>query len=359
MKKTLRIATRKSPLAMWQAEFVKAELEKHHPGLVVELMPMSTKGDKILDVPLAKIGGKGLFTKELEDRMMAGEADIAVHSMKDVPMVLPEGFALGAILERHTPTDAFVSNKFNAFDDLPKGAILGTSSLRRKAQLIARRPDLDVRDLRGNVGTRLSKLDAGEYDAIILATSGLQRLGLDARIRHEIAPEVCLPAVTQGTLGIEYFATDADTLEIISVLNHPETAIRTIAERAMNRRLEGGCQVPIGVFAELENNQITLRGLVASLDGSTILQDSIVGPAQQAEALGIELGDRLLAMGARQILDEVYAKDATPQQTSSDMQAQEIADRVAEILEDTLIEKLADKIADKVAKKLAEKTAKS
>lgn len=352
MKKVLRIATRKSPLAMWQAEFVKAELEKHHEGLRVELMPMSTKGDKILDVPLAKIGGKGLFTKELEDRMMAGEADIAVHSMKDVPMVLPEGFALGAILERHSPTDAFVSNKYASFEDLPKGAILGTSSLRRKAQLKAKRPDLDVRDLRGNVGTRLGKLDAGQYDAIVLATSGLQRLELDERIRHEISPEVCLPAVTQGTLGIEYFAKDTETLELISVLNHKETEIRTLAERAMNRRLEGGCQVPIGVFAELDNDQITLTGLVASLNGSTILKETMAGPAEHADELGTQLGDKLLSMGAREILQEVYAKEATPQQVSTDMQAQELADRIAEIFVDTVADKMSDQIADKVIDKV-------
>lgn len=309
MKKTLRIATRKSPLAMWQAEFVKAELEKAHEGLEVILLPMSTKGDKILDVPLAKIGGKGLFTKELEDRMMDGDADIAVHSMKDVPMVLPEGFALGAILERHSPTDAFVSNKYESFDDLPQGAILGTSSLRRKAQLMAVRPDLDVRDLRGNVGTRLGKLDAGEYDAIVLATSGLQRLELDERIRHEIAPEVCLPAVTQGTLGIEYFEKDKETLDIIKVLNHQPTEIRTLAERAMNHRLEGGCQVPIGVFAELEDDTIHLRGLVAELDGSTILTASKTGSIDKPEELGVEVGEMLLEKGAKAILDEVYAKD--------------------------------------------------
>ena len=309
MKKTLRIATRKSPLAMWQAEFVKAELEKAHPGLEVILLPMSTKGDKILDVPLAKIGGKGLFTKELEDRMMDGDADIAVHSMKDVPMVLPEGFALGAILERHSPTDAFVSNEYASFDDLPKGAILGTSSLRRKAQLMAIRPDLEVRDLRGNVGTRLGKLDAGEYDAIVLATSGLQRLGLDERIRHEISPETCLPAVTQGTLGIEYFAKDTETFDIIQVLNHPKTEIRTKAERAMNHRLEGGCQVPIGVFAELEGEQIQLRGLVAELDGSTILTAEKSGTVEQPEALGVEVAEMLLEKGAKQILDAVYAND--------------------------------------------------
>jgi len=245
MKKTLRIATRKSPLAMWQAEFVKAELEKVYPELEIILLPMSTKGDKILDVPLAKIGGKGLFTKELEDRMMDGDADIAIHSMKDVPMELPEGFALGALMERHSPTDAFISNTYASFDELPQGAILGTSSLRRKAQLMAVRPDLDVRDLRGNVGTRLGKLDAGEYDAIVLATSGLQRLGLDDRIRHEISPEICLPAVTQGTLGIEYFSKDTETLKIIRVLNHDDSEIRAIAERAMNHRLEGVAKFPL------------------------------------------------------------------------------------------------------------------
>lgn len=309
MKKTLRIATRKSPLAMWQAEFVKAELEKAHPGLEVELLPMSTKGDKILDVPLAKIGGKGLFTKELEDRMMDGDADIAVHSMKDVPMELPEGFALGAILKRHSPTDAFVSNNHATFDELPQGAILGTSSLRRKAQLMALRPDLDVRDLRGNVGTRLSKLDAGEYDAIVLATSGLQRLGLDERIRHEISPDVCLPAVTQGTLGIEYFEKDEETLNIIRVLNDDDSEIRTIGERAMNHRLEGGCQVPIGVFAELEGDQISIRGLVATLDGSEILMASISGPQTEAKKLGTDLAEQLLGQGAKAILDDVYAQD--------------------------------------------------
>jgi len=307
MKQTLTIATRKSPLAMWQAEFVKAKLEAAHEGLEVILLPMSTKGDKILDVPLAKIGGKGLFTKELEDRMMDGDADIAVHSMKDVPMELPEGFALGAVLERHSPTDAFVSNLYETFDDLPKGAILGTSSLRRKAQLMALRPDLDVRDLRGNVGTRLGKLDAGEYDAIVLATSGLQRLELDERVRHEIAPEVCLPAVTQGTLGIEYFATDEETLKIIRVLNHDETEIRTRAERAMNHRLEGGCQVPIGVFAELDGDALRLRGLVGSLDGTQILKAEKEGLASDAEKIGVDLAEELLSMGAQEILQEVYS----------------------------------------------------
>ncbi|MBN2605878.1 MAG: hydroxymethylbilane synthase [Thiotrichales bacterium] len=306
MKKTLTIATRKSPLAMWQAEFVKAELEKAHPHLEVILLPMSTKGDKILDVPLAKIGGKGLFTKELEDRMMDGDADIAVHSMKDVPMELPEGFALGAILERHAPTDAFVSNNYASFDELPEGAILGTSSLRRKAQLMAKRPDLTVKDLRGNVGTRLGKLDAGEFDAIVLATSGLQRLELDERIRHEFSPEVCLPAVTQGTLGIEYFEKDAEVLELIQVLNHSDTEIRTRAERAMNHRLEGGCQVPIGVFAELDGDKIHLKGLVAELDGSKILTAEATGDIAAPETLGIQVAEELLAQGADKILQAVY-----------------------------------------------------
>lgn len=306
MKKTLTIATRKSPLAMWQAEFVKAELEKAHPHLEVILLPMSTKGDKILDVPLAKIGGKGLFTKELEDRMMDGDADIAVHSMKDVPMELPEGFALGAILERHAPTDAFVSNNYASFDELPEGAILGTSSLRRKAQLMAKRPDLTVKDLRGNVGTRLGKLDAGEFDAIVLATSGLQRLELDERIRHEFSPEVCLPAVTQGTLGIEYFEKDAEVLELIQVLNHSDTEIRTRAERAMNHRLEGGCQVPIGVFAELDGDKIHLKGLVAELDGSKILTAEATGDIASPETLGIQVAEELLAQGADKILQAVY-----------------------------------------------------
>ncbi|WP_024850095.1 hydroxymethylbilane synthase [Hydrogenovibrio kuenenii] len=309
MKKTLTIATRKSPLAMWQAEFVKAELEKAHSHLEVILLPMSTKGDKILDVPLAKIGGKGLFTKELEDRMMDGDADIAVHSMKDVPMELPEGFALGAILERHTPTDAFVSNNYASFDDLPEGAVLGTSSLRRKAQLMAKRPDLTVKDLRGNVGTRLGKLDAGEFDAIVLATSGLQRLKLDDRIRHEFTPEVCLPAVTQGTLGIEYFEKDKEVLELIQVLNHSDTEIRTRAERAMNHRLEGGCQVPIGVFAELDGDKIHLKGLVAELDGSKVLTAEATGDISAPEKLGVEVGEKLLAQGADKILQAVYQEN--------------------------------------------------
>ncbi len=313
MKKTIRIATRKSPLALWQAEFVKSLLEQAHPKLEVILLPMSTKGDKILDVPLAKIGGKGLFTKELEDRMLAGDADIAVHSMKDVPMELPEGFALGAILERHSPTDAFVSNQYQSFEDLPQGAILGTSSLRRKSQLMAVRPDLEVKDLRGNVGTRLAKLDAGEYDAIVLATSGLMRLGLGERIRHEISPEICLPAVTQGALGIEFFEKDLETLKIIRVLNHKPSETCAKAERAMNHRLEGGCQVPIGVFAEIDVDGIGLRmrGLVASLDGTKILTTEKQSTVLTPEDLGVSVAEALLSQGAADILRAVYGTTKT------------------------------------------------
>nr|WP_096777614.1 hydroxymethylbilane synthase [Thiomicrospira microaerophila] len=306
-KTKLTIATRKSPLALWQAEFVKAELEKAHPGLVVELAPMSTKGDKILDVPLAKIGGKGLFTKELEDRMLAGEADLAVHSMKDVPMVLPEGFELSAIMARHDPTDAFVSNNYASLDELPQGAILGTSSLRRQAQFQALRPDLEVRFLRGNVGTRLGKLDAGEYDAIILATSGLERLELHDRIRARMAPELCLPAVAQGALGIETLAGDTETQALISVLNHADTEIVVKTERAMNHALDGGCQVPIGGFALLEDGEVWLRGLVAETDGSRIIRKEGRAPITEAEAMGRRIGQELLDSGAREILEKLYA----------------------------------------------------
>lgn len=307
MKNRLRIATRKSPLAMWQAEFVKAELEKAHPGLVVELIPMSTKGDKILDVPLAKIGGKGLFTKELEDQMLSGEADLAVHSMKDVPMELPQGFALSAILERHDPTDAFVSNKYANLDELPQGAILGTSSLRRQAQFQALRPDLEVRFLRGNVGTRLSKLDAGDYDAIVLATSGLERLELHERIRTRMAPEQCLPAVAQGALGIETLADDTETQALVAVLNHADTETVVKAERAMNHKLDGGCQVPIGGYALLQDGEVWLRGLVAETDGSHIVRKEGRAPQAEAEALGQKIGQALLEDGAREILQKLYA----------------------------------------------------
>jgi len=304
----LRIATRKSPLAMWQAEYVRDRLQAVHPGLEVEIIGMSTQGDRILDVPLARIGGKGLFTKELEQRMLAGEADLAVHSLKDVPMTLPQGFALGAILKRHAPTDAFVSNKYARLDELPEGAVLGTSSLRRKAQLKHLRPDLHIRDLRGNVNTRLSKLDAGEYDAIILATSGLQRLGFDARICHELPPETSLPAVAQGALGIEILADDARTAELVAALNDTDTADCVLAERAMNRRLEGGCQVPIGGYAVLEGEEIWLRAFVGTLDGSRLIYAEGRGPRTAPEALGESVAEALLAQGAGAILADIYAR---------------------------------------------------
>ena len=309
MSKThLRIATRKSPLAMWQAEFVRDQLLAAHPGLTVEIVGMTTQGDKILDVPLAKIGGKGLFTKELEQRMLIGEADLAVHSLKDVPMQLPEGFALGAIMARHAPTDAFVSNRFERFEDLPEGAVVGTSSLRRKAQLKHLRPDLDIRDLRGNVNTRLAKLDAGDYDAIILATSGLQRLGMAERIRHELSPEVSLPAVAQGALGIEILAEDTDTAALVAVLNDADTADCVRAERAMNRRLEGGCQVPIGGYAVLEGDTLWLRAFVGNLEGTTLIRAEGRAPREESESLGERVAEQLLAQGAGAILDDIYRR---------------------------------------------------
>jgi hydroxymethylbilane synthase len=267
--KTLRIATRKSPLALWQAEFVKANLLKHHPHLKIELVTFTTQGDKILDVPLAKIGGKGLFVKELEAAMLAGEADLAVHSMKDVPMECPEGLAITTICQREDPTDAFVSNRFASLEDLPQGAIVGTSSLRRQCQLRALRPDLIIRDLRGNVGTRLGRLDNNEYDAIILASAGLKRLGLEARLRQQLTQ--LLPAVGQGAVGIETRINDTELHQLLAPLHHPQTALCVQAERAMNRRLQGGCQVPIAGFATIDNQTLTLKALVGSIDGHQII----------------------------------------------------------------------------------------
>ncbi|MEZ8742365.1 hydroxymethylbilane synthase [Photobacterium swingsii] len=304
--KPIRIATRKSPLAMWQAEFVKAELEQAHPGLTVELVPMVTKGDIILDTPLAKVGGKGLFVKELEVAMLEDRADIAVHSMKDVPVEFPEGLGLVTICEREDPRDAFVSNTYNNIDELPEGAIVGTSSLRRQCQLRANRPDLIVKDLRGNVNTRLRKLDEGQYDAIILACAGLIRLKMEDRIRCAIEPEVSLPAVGQGAVGIECRLDDDRVRGLLAALNHQETATRVLCERAMNNRLQGGCQVPIGSYSLLDGDQIWLRALVGEPDGSKIVSGEIKGAAVDAEKLGVELADQLLADGAKAILDELY-----------------------------------------------------
>ncbi|GJA09970.1 hydroxymethylbilane synthase [Aeromonas caviae] len=304
--RTLKIATRKSPLALWQANFVKDRLEALHPDLLVELVPMSTQGDKILDTPLAKVGGKGLFVKELETAMLEGRADIAVHSMKDVPVEFPDGLGLHTICEREDPRDAFVSNHFNQIDELPQGAVVGTSSLRRQCQLRAARPDLVIRDLRGNVNTRLAKLDAGEYDAIILAAAGLKRLEMAHRIAAFIEPEQSLPANGQGAVGIECRLDDHELHALLAPLEHPETRIRVLTERAMNRALQGGCQVPIGAYALVQGEEVWLRGLVGSPDGARVIRDEIRGPLAEGEALGHTLAQRLLAAGADVILAEVY-----------------------------------------------------
>ncbi len=304
--RTLRIATRKSPLALWQANFVKDRLEALHPDLQVELVPMSTQGDKILDTPLAKVGGKGLFVKELETAMLEGRADIAVHSMKDVPVEFPDGLGLHTICEREDPRDAFVSNHFNQIGELPQGAVVGTSSLRRQCQLRAARPDLVIRDLRGNVNTRLAKLDAGEYDAIILAAAGLKRLEMAHRIAAFIEPEQSLPANGQGAVGIECRLDDHELHALLAPLEHPETRIRVLTERAMNRALQGGCQVPIGAYALVQGEEVWLRGLVGSPDGARVIRDEIRGPLAEGEALGHTLAQRLLAAGADVILAEVY-----------------------------------------------------
>ncbi len=304
----LRIATRSSPLALWQANDVKQRLEAIHANLTVELLPIKTKGDKILDTPLAKIGGKGLFIKELEEAMLAGMADIAVHSMKDVPMELPPGFELPVICERDDPRDAFVSNDFDTLNDLPQGARLGTSSLRRQSQMQALRPDLEIISLRGNVQTRLGRLDEGRFDAILLAAAGLRRLELTERIRSSIAPEQCLPAVGQGAVGIECREGDEKVKAILAPLNHTDTWDRVVAERAMNRRLEGGCQVPIAGYAELEGDTIWLRGLVASEDGTVVYTAEGRAPRQEAEALGVRIAEDLLSQGAGDILQAIYAR---------------------------------------------------
>jgi len=299
---TLRIATRKSPLALWQANFVKDALEQAHPDLRVELLAMSTRGDKILDTPLAKVGGKGLFVKELELAMLEDRADIAVHSMKDVPMEFPEGLGLAVICDREDPADAFVSNKYGSLAELPAGAIVGTSSFRRQCQLRELRPDLKIADLRGNVGTRLGKLDAEEYDAIILAAAGLKRLLLEERIRESLSFEDCLPAGGQGAVGIECRTQDIETLKLLDCLHHADTATRIVAERAVNARLQGGCQVPIASFATLDGEELYLRALVGNLDGTLIIRSEIRGDRHQAEQLGLTVAEDLLSQGAEEIL---------------------------------------------------------
>ncbi len=304
----IRIATRKSALALWQAEDVKARLEHFHPGLKVSLVPMVSRGDKLLDSPLSKIGGKGLFVKELETALLEHEADIAVHSMKDVPMDFPEGLGLYCICEREDPRDAFVSNRYDSLAALPVGSVVGTSSLRRQTQLLALRPDLQIRFLRGNVNTRLAKLDAGEYDAIILAAAGLIRLGFGDRIRSSISVLDSLPAGGQGAVGIECRSADSEIQALLAPLHHRDTALRVTAERALNKRLNGGCQVPIACYAELHGEQLWLRGLVGQPDGGRLLRAEARGPLAEAEALGVRVAEDLLAQGADAILEGVYGE---------------------------------------------------
>ncbi len=304
----IRIATRKSALALWQAEYVKARLEQAHPGLIVTLVPMVSRGDKLLDSPLSKIGGKGLFVKELETALLEDTADIAVHSMKDVPMDFPPGLGLFCICEREDPRDAFVSNNFASLEQLPAGSIVGTSSLRRQTQLLARRPDLTIHFLRGNVNTRLAKLDAGEYDAIILAAAGLIRLGFEDRITASISVEDSLPAGGQGAVGIECRSADAQIHALLAPLHHADTAARVIAERSLNKHLNGGCQVPIACYAVLEGDQIWLRGLVGDPSGALLLHAEARAPQAQAQALGVQVADALLDQGAAKILKAVYGE---------------------------------------------------
>ncbi len=302
----IRIATRQSPLALWQAHYVQQRLITSHPGLQVKLVPIITRGDIILDTPLSKLGGKGLFVQELELALLKDRADIAVHSMKDVPVIFPLGLGLTTICERDDPRDAFVSYRFSSIDQLPQGGIIGTSSLRRQCQLRERRPDLVVRDLRGNIGTRLARLHNNDYDAVILAVAGLKRLGLAQRIFCPLSTEECLPAVGQGAVGIECRLDDDVTRALLAPLNHTVTETCVRAERAINTCLEGGCQVPIGSYAELDGDSLWLRALVGSLDGRQIVRGECRGPATSAEQIGIELAEELLARGARKILRDVY-----------------------------------------------------
>jgi hydroxymethylbilane synthase len=313
--KRLRIATRKSPLAVWQAEAVARLVTALHPSVEVELVRMTTQGDRILDTPLAKVGGKGLFVKELENGLLEGRADIAVHSMKDVPMELPEGLCLPVILEREDPRDAFVSNAYTRLEDLPTDARVGTSSLRRQCQLRHDHPGFRIADLRGNVNSRLAKLDAGEFDAIILAAAGLKRLGFAERIAAGISPEQSLPAIGQGAIGIECREGDGDVMALIGELDHPDTHVRVSAERAMNARLNGGCQVPIAGYAELiDPDTLRLRGLVGEPDGSLVLRAELSGPRTEAEALGRAVADLLLNEGAGRILSDLgLGPDAKPE----------------------------------------------
>ncbi|MCK4493053.1 MAG: hydroxymethylbilane synthase [Methylococcales bacterium] len=304
--KIIRIATRKSPLALWQANHVAAKLKRAFPTLKTELVTMVTQGDKILDTPLAKIGGKGLFVKELEQGMLAGKADIAVHSMKDVPVEFPQGLHLAVILKREDPRDAFVSNQYASLKDLPETAKIGTCSLRRQCQLKQRFPKAQILPLRGNVNTRLAKLEAGQFDAIILAAAGLKRLQMHDKITECLATEISLPAIGQGAIGIESRCDDVEINRLLDVLKDDETTLCLRAERAMNARLKGGCQVPIAGFSEIKGSQIWMRGLVGNPDGSVIYRAETTGSIDDAAQIGIEIADNLLAQGADKILADLY-----------------------------------------------------
>ena len=309
MRQHIKIGTRGSLLATTQSTWVKNQIESQHPQTTVELVKIVTKGDKILDVPLAKVGGKGLFVKEIEEALLRKDVDLAVHSMKDVPSELPDELHLGIIPLRENPFDAFISNKYGSLNELPEGAKVGTSSLRRRAQLAAIRPDLDIEDLRGNLDTRLRKLDEELYDAIILAAAGLNRLGMSNRATDYFTSVDMLPAVGQGALGIELRKDDSELLAGLSFLNDDKTTVAVAAERSFLIRLEGGCQVPIGAFAEVDGDQVTLTGLVASVDGTEVIKRSMTGTANEAQALGLQLAEHLLDLGAREILDEVYGQE--------------------------------------------------
>jgi hydroxymethylbilane synthase len=306
LRKEIRIGTRASALALWQAEWVKSELEKKYPGMTVTLTKIKTTGDKILDVPLAKVGGKGLFVKEIEEAMLASEIDIAVHSMKDVPTFFPDGLHLSCITKREDPRDALLTRNKVKFNDLPKGANVGTSSLRRQAQLMSVRPDFVIHQLRGNVDTRLRKLKEGQYDAIILAAAGVKRLGLAENVSEYMDPKISLPAIGQGALGIECRVDDRELNDMISFFNHADTRVCVSGERALLRRLEGGCQVPIACYGEIKNGTLLLTGLVASVDGTRIIKDAIQGAPDKADKLGVTLAEKLLSRGADKILQEVY-----------------------------------------------------
>lgn len=305
MRPIIKIGTRQSALALWQAEYVAKCLRDKYPGLTVELVKMTTKGDRILDAPLSKIGGKGLFTKALETAMLEQQTDIAVHSLKDMPALVPEGLTIACITKRYDAGDAFVSNKYDRFDQLPAGAVVGTSSLRRRAQLLAMRPDLAIRDLRGNVNSRLAKLDGGEYDALILACAGLKRLGFGGRIKEVISRENLLPAVGQGALAIEARAEDKEILELIGFLDHEDTRAAASLERAFLARVEGGCQVPVGVYAQVKEAVIEAEAVIASLDGAKVFRGKITGGLEEAASLGRQLAESLLADGALEIMQEL------------------------------------------------------